>query len=64
MSDKNKTQSQVKSFETAEGDSFGDLLSADRIDSNKPLKIGLLWTGFFEYWPMYPQLKEQVTADA
>ena len=64
MSDKNKTQSQVKSFETAQGDSFGDLLSADRIDSNKPLKIGLLWTGFFEYWPMYPQLKEQVTADA
>ena len=63
MSDK-KNQVLVKSFETADGDTFGDLLSADRIDNDKPLKIGLLWSGYFEYWPMYPELKEQVTADA
>ena len=48
MSDRTKDQSQVKSFETADGDVFGDLLSTDRIDSNRPLLIGLLWTGNFE----------------
>lgn len=64
MSDKKQERSEVKSFETADGDVFGDLLSTDRIDSNKPLKIGLLWTGFFEFWHMYPNLKEQVIGDA
>ena len=57
-------QVQIKSFETAEGDSFGDLLSADRIETDRPLKIGLLWTGFFEFWAMYPEMKGQITADA
>ena len=46
------SRTEVKSFETAEGDRFGDLLSADRIETHGKLKIGLLWTGFFEYWPM------------
>lgn len=64
MSDKKQERSEVKSFETADGDVFGDLLSVDRIDSDKPLKIGLLWTGFFEFWHMYPNLKEQVIGDA
>ena len=57
------SRTEVKSFETAEGDRFGDLLSADRIETHGKLKIGLLWTGFFEYWPMYPQLKGQIEQD-
>ena len=54
----------VKSFETADGDEFGDLLAASRIETGKDLKIGLLSTGFFEYWSMYPELKGQIEQDA
>ena len=60
---KDKSQREIKSFETAQGDEFGDLLSASRIETHKKLKIGLLWTGFFEYWPMYPELKGQIARD-
>ncbi len=59
-----RDQPEVKSFEVAEGDTFGDLLSSDRVEAGKPLKIGLLWTGFFEFWGMYPSLKGQVEQDA
>jgi L-arabinose isomerase len=54
----------LQSFEVAEGDTFGDLLSADRIRSHQPVKVGLLSGGFFEYWRMYPQtLKKVVLKD-
>jgi L-arabinose isomerase len=54
----------LQSFEVAEGDTFGDLLSADRIRSRQPIKVGLLAGGFFEYWRMYPEtLKEAVLKD-
>ena len=32
----------LQSFEVAEGDTLGDLLSADRIRSRQPVKVGLL----------------------
>jgi len=52
----------IESFETAKGNVFGDLLTA-RI-KDKPLKIGLITLGFFEYWRMFPDtLKANVTAD-
>jgi len=54
----------VRSFEVAEGEAFGDLLSADRLDASRRLKVGLLSTGFFEYWPMYPALQAQAEQDA
>ena len=55
----------LQSFEVAEGDTFGDLLSADRIRSRQPIKVGLLAGGFFEYWRMYPEtLKEAVLKDS
>jgi len=54
----------LESFEVASGDTFGDLLSADRIRSSERLKVGLLTGGFFEYWRMYPgTLKETVLRD-
>ena len=54
----------LQSFEVAEGDTFGDLLSADRIRGQQPIKVGLLGGGFFEYWRMYPEtLKETVLKD-
>lgn len=55
--------SELKSFEVADGDTFGDLLSRDRIRSDEKLKIGLLAGGFFEYWRMYGTLKETVEKD-
>ncbi len=55
---------ELESFEVAKGDTFGDLLSKDRIRSGEKLKIGLLAGGFFEYWRMYPgTLKEKVEKD-
>ena len=42
----------LQSFEVAEGDAFGDLLSGDRIRSRQPIKVGLLSGGFFEGWRM------------
>ena len=53
----------VQSFEVAQGDTYGDLLSAERISSGRKLKIGVLAGAFFEYWPMYPNLKATVEAD-
>jgi len=52
----------IESFETAKGNVFGDLLTAKV--KKKPLTIGLLTLGFFEYWRMFPDsLKANVTAD-
>lgn len=56
-----KTQ---QSFETAEGEVFGDLLSAERIKANRTFKVGLLATGFFEYWRMYDDLRGLLVQDA
>ncbi|MFC5404257.1 hypothetical protein [Cohnella soli] len=52
----------IESFETAKGNVFGDLLTSNV--TRKPLKIGLITLGFFEYWRMFPDtLKANVTAD-
>ena len=60
-----RNQETPLSFEVAEGDTFGDLLSAERLRSSKPIKVGLLAGGFFEYWRMYPEnLKSTVEKDA
>jgi len=54
----------ARSFEVAEGEVFGDLLSAGRGETDRRLKVGLLSTGYFEFWPMYPALKGMAEADA
>jgi L-arabinose isomerase len=55
---------EVQSFETAQGDAFGDLLSRNRRRSHRPIKIGLLSGAFFEYWRMYPKtLKAKIEQD-
>ena len=56
--------STTQSFEVADGDTFGDLLSRSRVRSGEGVKVGLLTGGFFEYWRMYPgTLKEMVEKD-
>ena len=52
----------VKSFEEANGNSFGDILSEKRV--SKKAKIGLFTGGYFEYWRMFPEtLEKNVTSD-
>jgi len=64
MNVKEKKQSNVKSFSISDGDVFGDMLSTERIQIDRKLKIGLVQTGYFEYWPMYPKLKAQIENDS
>jgi len=52
----------IESFEAAKGNVFGDLLTTRVKD--KPLRIGLITLGFFEYWRMFPEtLRANVVAD-
>jgi len=60
----NTLEKEPQSFETAAGEVFGDLLSAERITANRVFKVGLLATGFFEYWRMYEDLRGLVAQDA
>jgi len=49
---------------TGVGQSFGDLLSSELSETERGIRVGLLATGYFEFWPMYPTLKGQVEQDA
>jgi len=49
--------SNIKSFEEANGNNFGDILSNKK--ENKKIKIGLFTGGYFEYWRMYPETLEK-----
>lgn len=52
----------VKSFEEANGNTFGDILSERK--KKEKLKIGLFTGGYFEYWRMYPEtLQKNVESD-
>ena len=54
--------SEIKSFEEANGDSFGDILTEGK--KNKKIKIGLFTGGYFEYWRMFPgSLQKNVESD-
>jgi L-arabinose isomerase len=64
---KNQKQPSDHSFmisKTGDSQTYGDLLSADLIDGDKEPRVGLLATGFFEFWPMYPNLLKLVKRDA
>lgn len=50
----------IKSFEEGAGQS-GDILTGGK--QKAPLKIGVLTCGYFEYWRMYPTLREKVEGD-
>ena len=51
----------ITSFESEEAGAFGDVLT--RRKPEKPMAIGLLGLGYFEYWRMYPELEGIVRAD-
>ena len=50
----------IKSFEEGAGQS-GDILTGGK--EKTPLKVGVLTCGYFEYWRMYPTLREKVEGD-
>lgn len=56
----------IKSFEIAENDDFGDIVSKKRKDERHRLRVGLLPLSWFEWWPMFPEsgMKESIQADA
>jgi L-arabinose isomerase len=51
----------IESFEVTEGGASGDLLTQQRGDRN--LSVGVLTCAYFEYWRMYPGLREEVASD-
>ena len=51
---------QIKSFEEG-AEQSGDILTGGKVKS--PIKIGVLTCGYFEYWRMYPTLREKVEGD-
>lgn len=54
-------EKKITSFDAADSQTFGDILNIKK--ANYPIKIGLLGCGYFEYWRMYPSLKEKVKKD-
>jgi L-arabinose isomerase len=54
-------EKKIESFEVTKGGKSGDLLSEMRQD--KKLKIGFAGYGYFEYWRMYKNLRNEVVND-
>jgi len=53
---------QITSFDAAKPGQFGDILNLEPNKDNS-VKVGLLAVGYFEYWRMYPALREIVASD-
>ncbi len=51
----------VKSFEVVRGGTSGDMLTEKY--KAPALKVGLLATGYFEFWRWYPDLRSQIEGD-
>lgn len=51
----------IQSFEAGNSGAYGDLLSQQQ--DVRAVRIGLLTCGYFEYWHMYPGLREEVQQD-
>ena len=57
----------VKSFEVSDDESVGDIVSRDRKSGGEDkLRVGLICSGWFEWWPMFPDgcLEKQIREDA
>jgi len=53
---------QITSFDAVKPGQFGDILNIKRETYGK-IKVGLLGVGYFEYWRMYPELRDIVQSD-
>ena len=52
----------ITSFDVAQPGQFGDILNINRHE-NGGIKVGILAVGYFEYWRMYPALREIIEKD-
>lgn len=57
----NQNKMKITSFDAEETGCFGDVLS--HAPEHRPLSVGMLGLGYFEYWRMYPALERQVSED-
>jgi len=55
-------EKKTTSFDSAEQGAFGDILNVERRQAGR-IRVGLLACGYFEYWRMYPALREKVEKD-
>lgn len=55
-------QPKTTSFDSAQQGIFGDILNAPR-ESGVRMRVGLIGCGYFEYWRMYPALREKAEND-
>ncbi len=55
----------IKSFEIADDDAVGDILSREKKKFLRKLKVGLLPLSWFEWWPMFPEsgMREKILED-
>jgi L-fucose isomerase-like protein len=54
--------SKTTSFDSAEPGKFGDILNLQRQRAARA-RVGLIGCGYFEYWRMYPALRQRVEHD-
>lgn len=59
---KHHVEQQATSFDSAKQGVFGDILNTERKPTDK-IRVGLIGCGYFEYWRMYPTLREKVQKD-
>jgi L-arabinose isomerase len=50
------------SFDAAKPGKFGDILNVNRARQDR-IRVGLIGCGYFEYWRMYPALRQRVEQD-
>ena len=55
------SKKKITSFDARNAAVFGDVLT--RRPAEKPLTVGMLGLGYFEYWRMYPDLEGRVEKD-
>ena len=56
-----KKKVQTTSFDAEKTGCFGDVLTSR--PTHRPIAVGVLGLGYFEYWRMYPALEAQVKRD-
>jgi L-arabinose isomerase len=59
-------EKKIKSFEISTEEAVGDIISRDRKQREKKLKVGLLPVAWFEWWPMFPDsdMEQKIKQDA
>lgn len=59
-------ENKIKSFEISTEEAVGDIISRDRKQKERKLRVGLLPLAWFEWWPMFPEtdMEQKIKGDA